>query len=109
MSSDGILDELPSHIAAKLASYCVHDVELCVGVFERLVEGYPSKELRLIDMTLRMFIDPKLELDQDTLKEALARSGMDTLGGTAQAMSLLLFQEESRWQPIVKSLAIALG
>lgn len=71
MSSDGILDELPSHIAAKLASYCVHDVELCIGVFERLVEGYPSKELRLIDMTLRMFIDPKLELDQDTLKEAL--------------------------------------
>ncbi|NCW19446.1 MAG: hypothetical protein EBW39_09600, partial [Betaproteobacteria bacterium] len=48
-------------------------------------------------------------LAEATLKEALARSGMDTLGGTAQAMSLLLFQEESRWQPIVKSLAIALG
>lgn len=69
--SDGILTTLPHHIEAKLASYCVHDVELCVDVFEQLSKGFPTKELKLIDLTLRMFVDPKLVLDKDVLQEAL--------------------------------------
>ena len=69
--SDGILDALPRHIESRLARYCVHDVELCEGAFDKLVAGFPAKELRLIDMTLKMFVDPRLELDSEMLKGAI--------------------------------------
>jgi len=71
-SSNGYLDTLPFEIAEELAAYCKHDVVLCEGIFNKLVPDYPPKELRLIDMTLRMFIDPKLRLDPYMLKEAIA-------------------------------------
>ncbi len=48
-------------------------------------------------------------LSEPAIKEALARSGMDPIGGTRQAMAQLLLQEEARWAPIVKSLRIELG
>lgn len=69
-STDG-LPELPPHIEQELADYCNHDVWLCEQVFTRLIDGFPKKELRLIDMTLRMFINPLLELDQEMLNEAI--------------------------------------
>jgi DNA polymerase len=68
-STDG-LEELTPAIEKELADYCKHDVFLCEAIFTRLVEGYPSKELRLIDMTMRMFTDPVLELDVDMLEKA---------------------------------------
>jgi len=70
-SSNGYLDELPYEIMIELSEYCKHDVVLCQGVFENLIPNYPSKELRLIDMTLRMFTDPKLRLDPYMLKDAI--------------------------------------
>jgi DNA polymerase family A len=70
--SNGFLDELPFEVESGLAEYCKHDVALCEGVFERLVTGYPAKELRLIDLTLRMFVNPVLRLDPYMLKDAIA-------------------------------------
>ena len=55
----------------ELAEYCKHDVYLCEQIFERLVEGYPAKELRLIDMTLKMYTRPVLCLDSGMLVNAL--------------------------------------
>ena len=69
-STDG-LDELTPQIEYELAEYCKHDVFLCEEIFKRLVEGYPAKELRLIDMTLRMFTNPLLVLDKDMLEKAI--------------------------------------
>lgn len=71
-STDGLLSELPPHIEAELAEYCMHDTNLCVGVFNNLVAGFPVSELRLIDLTLRMFLNPMLRLDPYMLKEAIA-------------------------------------
>jgi hypothetical protein len=70
-STDGILDELPPEIEKELAEYCNHDVLLCEGVFTGLFPGYPAKELRLIDLTLRMFVQPTLRLDPVMLREAI--------------------------------------
>jgi len=89
--SDGILDVLPRHIETKLASYCIHDVELCEGVFDKLVAGFPTKELRLIDMTLKMFVDPRLELDSEMLKEAIEDERIKREG----LLSRLTVSEES--------------
>lgn len=69
-STDG-LSELTPQIERELSEYCKHDVYLCEEIFKRLVSGYPKSELRLIDMTLRMYTRPVLELDADMLETAL--------------------------------------
>ena len=71
-STDGILDALPADIESELATYCAHDVYLCEEVFKRLVKGYPREELKLIDLTIKMFTEPMLTLDMSMLEEALA-------------------------------------
>lgn len=60
-------DFTPMEIAA-YADYCVNDVDLTYKLFNMyMAQGFPTKELRLIDLTLRLFIDPVLELDHDAL------------------------------------------
>ena len=48
-------------------------------------------------------------LAEQGVREALAKSGMDPIGGSSQAMAKLLSQEEARWAPIVKRLGIEMG
>ena len=62
---------LTPEIEKELADYCAHDVFLCEEIFKRLVEGYPAKELRLIDMTLKMYTRPVLQLDPNMLTDAI--------------------------------------
>ena len=69
-STDG-LAEITPEIEQELADYCKHDVYLCEEVFKRLVVGYPASELRLIDMTLKMYTRPVLELDKNMLLDAI--------------------------------------
>lgn len=69
-STDG-LAEISWEVEMELADYCRHDVFLCEEIFKRLVKGFPASELRLIDMTLKMYTQPKLILDQDMLMEAI--------------------------------------
>ena len=69
-STDGVA-KLDKELELELADYCKHDVYLCERVFERLVQGYPSSELRLIDMTLKMYTQPVLQLDKLMLANAL--------------------------------------
>jgi len=73
-STDG-LTELTPGIERELAAYCAHDVHLCEEIFTRLVSGYPKSELRLIDLTLKMYTRPVLELDRKMLIEALTEEG----------------------------------
>lgn len=70
-STDGMLDQLPFEVEIELADYCKHDVVLCGEIFDRFMENYPRRELELIDLTLRMFVRPLLELDSDMLKDAI--------------------------------------
>ena len=69
-STDG-LDQLDSQVEAELAEYCKHDVFLCEEIFRRLSPEYPTKELRLIDMTLKMYTRPVLVLDPNMLTDAI--------------------------------------
>jgi len=80
-STDGMLESIPFHIEQELADYCRHDTYLCEQIFLRLIEGYPTKELKLIDMTLKMYTRPLLQLDKDMLAQAIeeernAREGL---------------------------------
>lgn len=65
------MEELDAQTELELADYCKHDVVLCEEIFKRLSVGYPKSELRLIDMTLKMYTNPVLQLDQSMLVDAL--------------------------------------
>ena len=57
---------------SRYGDYCINDVELTHKLFNIFMrKGFPKNELRVVDMTLRMFIDPMLELDLDRLEEHL--------------------------------------
>lgn len=53
----------------KYGDYCVNDVELTYNLFKIMGRNFPRHELRLIDLTLRMFIEPVLDLDLDLLEQ----------------------------------------
>ena len=55
----------------RYGDYCINDVELTYKLFGLMGTGFPKKELRIIDCTLRMFIDPMLELDVGLLEDHL--------------------------------------
>lgn len=52
--------------------YCANDVELTYLIFKKMMaQGFPMSELKLIDLTLRMFTHPVLELDNRALTKHL--------------------------------------
>jgi DNA polymerase I-like protein with 3'-5' exonuclease and polymerase domains len=52
---------------SRYGDYCVNDVDLTFNLFGHLASGFPVTELRLIDLTIRMFTEPVLELDKSVL------------------------------------------
>lgn len=53
---------------ARYGAYCCNDTELTYTLFQRYMErGFPTLELRLIDLTIRMFAEPVLRLDAPLL------------------------------------------
>jgi DNA polymerase len=65
-------DFSPEELAA-YAQYCINDVDLTHKLFTIFMQKhkFPKKELKIIDMTLRMFTHPALELDVNLLEEHL--------------------------------------
>lgn len=62
--------------------YCVNDVELTHQIFDIMVRnGFPRGEMQLIDLTLKMFVRPKLVLDRSLLTTHLSdiRAKKETL------------------------------
>ena len=57
--------------AKKYGEYCIQDVELTYKLFKIMGAKFPRQELKLIDVTLRMFIDPVLDLDLGLLEQHL--------------------------------------
>jgi len=51
--------------------YCVNDVELTKKLFDIFITKFPSKELKVIDTTLRMFVEPSLALNLPILESHL--------------------------------------
>jgi DNA polymerase len=60
-------DELRSY-----GEYCVNDVELTYSLLKAITPLVPSLETRLIDLTIRMFSEPVLTLDEEVLTNHLS-------------------------------------
>jgi DNA polymerase len=65
------LDFTPTELA-QYGAYCIQDVELTAKLFAKLVTDFPTVELDLIDLTIRMFTEPVLVLDKQLLTDHLA-------------------------------------
>jgi DNA polymerase len=52
-------------------AYCRNDVDLTYSLFQILSDGFPARELKVIDCTLRMFTHPALMLDLPLLEQHL--------------------------------------
>ena len=61
------VDFTPQELEA-YGRYCCNDVELTRTLFEILQNVFPTKELKVIDTTLKMFIQPTLVLDRVMLE-----------------------------------------
>ena len=66
VNAKGIFD-LPPDIEEQIAGYCVQDVDLTHALFKLMLPSYPQSELNLIDLTCRMFVEPKIYLNKSLL------------------------------------------
>ena len=55
----------------KYGEYCRNDVALTYALFQQLSKDFPLVEYKLIDLTIRMFTEPSLELDGELLEAHL--------------------------------------
>jgi len=90
---------------AKYGAYCRNDVELTYNIFQMMIHaGFPKGELKLIDLTLSMFIHPMLKLDTEALrlhlvdtvaqKKAHLVSALQAVGKQDLAVKHILGDEE---------------
>jgi len=68
---DGCIQPTPEQLR-KLEEYCIHDVELCKGIFDKLIGQFPESQFKPMDWTVRCFTDPKLILNIGKLEKGVA-------------------------------------
>jgi len=77
--------------------YCINDVDLTFKLFNTLLSDYfPQDELDLIDMTLRMYTQPVLEVDDSLLLDRLEHvraKKKELLSGLMDAMKVTTVEE----------------
>jgi len=92
--------DFPQQQLAQYGEYCKNDVRLTWDLFNCMSQGFPPTELRLIDLTIRMFTEPALQLDEGMLNvhlhkerqrklELLENFDKDTLMSNPQFAKLL--------------------
>ena len=82
------LEDFTSEELARYGEYCINDVELTYKLFQILSSAFPDNEYKLIDLTVRMFTDPMLMVDDFLLNErleSLKQEKKDLLTGLMEA------------------------
>jgi hypothetical protein len=64
---------IPMEMREAASAYCAKDTDLCYALFRTMVRVYPETELRLIDLTCRLFCDPVIQIDEPRVEKELAR------------------------------------
>ena len=54
-----------------MRTYNIADTDQCYALFKRLLKVTPSSEMKLIDHTIRMLVEPQFEVDRPLLAETL--------------------------------------
>jgi DNA polymerase len=66
------LEDFKAQDLAQYGEYCKNDVELTSALWKKLAPNFKQSELKLIDLTIRMFSEPSLVLDANLLRQHLA-------------------------------------
>jgi hypothetical protein len=79
----------PSELA-QYGEYCKNDVELTHTIFHKMMAaGFPPIELKLIDLTLKMYVEPVLRLDDRALALHLEDTAAQKQGHLVNALSAI--------------------
>ena len=89
-------------------NYCKNDVMLTWKLFQKLRPHIPKKELYLIDLFIRMFTQPVLELDTELLTEHLAkvRESKQQLLDRIKGSDPALFMSNDKFAKILRHLGV---
>ena len=68
LNSNGILN-LSAEQEKELSEYCIHDVDLCRQIFNKLEPFFPYNQYGIMDWTIQAFVEPKLDLNVKLLEE----------------------------------------
>jgi DNA polymerase len=68
MKTDGKW-ELSAAEESELADYCIHDVELCRAIYQKLAPEFPESQWEPMHQTIDMFVNPGLILNVPLLQE----------------------------------------
>lgn len=63
VNAKGIRDLNPQ-LDEEIGGYCIQDVDLTYALYNKMRHEFPQSELDLMDLTVRMFVEPKLTLDR---------------------------------------------
>jgi len=63
--------DFPAVQLARYGQYCCNDTAMTYALFQKMAVGFPPTELRLIDLTIRMFSEPRLYLRTAALEAHL--------------------------------------
>lgn len=75
---------------AQYGGYCKNDVELTHNIFHKMMAaGFPLIELKLIDLTLKMYVEPVLKLDNRALELHLEDTAAQKQGHLVNALSAI--------------------
>ena len=91
INAKGIYDLDPETEEA-LAGYCIQDVDLTYALYRAMINKMPLKELELIDITCRMFCEPKLIVNREALiafRDQEMKSSEDAIAASGIARKVL--------------------
>ena len=65
------LEDFQPHELHEYGEYCKNDTELTYSLFNIIIKGFSPSELKLIDLTIRMFTQPQIHVDDALLIQRL--------------------------------------
>lgn len=95
---DGVW-ELSEEQEQSTETYCLNDIEQTFNAFMQLYQYTPSEEFDVLDLTLRMFIEPGFQLDAPTIERYLAHLNRE------RAATITAIHEAEDMQTIVREAA----
>ena len=87
----------------RYGDYCRNDVDLTYGLFHRLAERFPDDEFKLIDLTIRMYTEPMLQVDSILLSDRLREIQKEKQALLSGLMSLLNVSTEEEVRATLSS------
>ena len=83
--------------------YCIHDTELCYNIFHKMLPVFPKGELKVVDMTIRMFAEPTIEVDRPLLEDDLINIRAERRSALLMLMNLIGVKSEESLKKLLMS------